>query len=65
MRDLGIIENDQHNLSVSIARLEHEYTVLKFGRYLDDYDLARLRVVIKRIQEKLDLLNAEAEMLRG
>lgn len=65
MRELGVVENDLHNLRVSLATLEREHTMLKFGHYLDDYNLARLRVVIQQVREKIWELNMEREMLRG
>jgi hypothetical protein len=65
MRELGVVENDLHNLRVSLATLEREYTMLKFGRYVEEFDLARLQVVIRHVREKIWELNMERELLRG
>jgi hypothetical protein len=65
MRTVEVVLNDIHNLRVSLATLEREYTLLKFGRYVEEFDLARLQVVIRHVREKIWELNMEREMLRG
>lgn len=57
--DCGRLQNDIDNLVVSLERLQNEYNLLSFGRYLPEEKLQALADVMGAISSQIEARRLE------